>query len=129
MIRRQRDFIAHLKNAVSGILTVHCVIHRQHLVSKNLSDELFDTMRFVINAVNKIKTKSLNDRVFRLLCHENNEDLERFVLHTKVSWLSKGNCLILFYNLFQTILEFLQLLDKHLYDELHKRETIPSRYI
>ncbi|KAL4148924.1 hypothetical protein QTP88_003062 [Uroleucon formosanum] len=61
MIGRQRGFIAHLKNAVPEILTVHCVIHRQHLVSKNLSDELFDTMRFVINAINKIKAKSLND--------------------------------------------------------------------
>jgi len=33
------------------------------------------------------------------------------------------NCLTRFYNLFQTILEFLQPLDKQLYDELHKRET------
>ncbi|KAL4104424.1 hypothetical protein QTP88_019725 [Uroleucon formosanum] len=123
MIGRQRGFIAHLKNAVPGILTVHCVIHRQHLVSKNLSDELFDTMRFVINAVNKIKAKSLNDRLFRQLCRENDEDFERFVLHTEVRWLSKGNCLTRFYNLFQTILEFLQPLDKQLYDELHKRET------
>ncbi|KAL4089195.1 hypothetical protein QTP88_024256 [Uroleucon formosanum] len=124
MIGRQRGFIAHLKNAVPGILTVHCVIHRQHLVSKNLSDELFDTMRFVINAVNKIKAKSLNDRLFRQLCHENDEDFERrLVLHTGARWLSKGNCLTRFYNLFQTILEFLQPLDKQLYDELHKRET------
>jgi hypothetical protein len=34
----QRGFIAHLKNAIPGILTVHCVIHCQHLVSKILSD-------------------------------------------------------------------------------------------
>jgi len=123
MIGRQRGFIAHLKNAVPRILTVHCVIHPQHLVAKNLSNELFDTMRFVINAVNKIKAKSLNDRLFRQLCHENDEDFERLVLHTEVRWLSKGNCLTRFYNLFQTILEFLQPLDKQLYDELHKRET------
>ncbi|XP_050059713.1 SCAN domain-containing protein 3-like [Aphis gossypii] len=91
MIGRQRGFIAHLKNAVPGILTVHCVIHRQHLIAKNLSNELFDTMRFVINAVNKIKAKSLNDRLFRQLCHENDEDFERLILHTEVRWLSKGN--------------------------------------
>ncbi|KAL4148912.1 hypothetical protein QTP88_003051 [Uroleucon formosanum] len=81
-------------------------------------------MRFVINAVNKIKAKSLNDRLFRQLCHENDEDFERrLVLHTGARWLSKGNCLTRFYTLFQTILEFLQPLDKQLYDELHKRET------
>jgi len=39
MIERQCGFIAHLKNAVPGILTVHCVIHRQNLVTKNLIDE------------------------------------------------------------------------------------------
>ncbi|XP_060878789.1 protein FAM200C-like [Metopolophium dirhodum] len=123
MIGSQRGFIAHLKNAVPGILTVHCVIHRQHLVANNLSNEFFDTMWFVINAVNKIKAKSLNNRLFRELCHENDEDFECLVLHTEVRWLSKGNCLIRFYNLFQTILEFLQPFDKQLYDELHTRET------
>lgn len=123
MIGRQRGFIAHLKNAVPGILTVHCVIHRQHLVAKNLSSELHVTMKLVINAINKIKAKSLNDRLFRQLCHENDEYFERLLLHTEVRWLSKGNCLTRFYNLFQTILEFLQPLDIQLYGELKKRET------
>ncbi|KAK4883492.1 hypothetical protein RN001_006811 [Aquatica leii] len=32
-----RGFISHLKQNVSGVLAIHCVIHRQHLVAKNLS--------------------------------------------------------------------------------------------
>lgn len=81
MIGRQHGFIAHLKNAVPE--------NRQHLVSKNLSHELFDTYHAVFHkAVNKIKAKSLNDRLFRQLCHENDEDFERLVLHTEVRSLS-----------------------------------------
>ncbi|VVC45934.1 Hypothetical protein CINCED_3A004376 [Cinara cedri] len=80
-------------------------------------------MQNVINSGNKIKAKSLNDRLFRHLCHDNVEDFERLILHTEVRWQSKGNCLTHIYNLFQTILEFLQPLDKQLYDELQKIET------
>ena len=31
---RYRDFISFLKENVPGVLAVHCVIHRQHLVAK-----------------------------------------------------------------------------------------------
>ncbi|GFX19714.1 protein ZBED8 [Trichonephila clavipes] len=37
MIRRYRGFIGHLKQDVPGVLAIHCVIHRQHLVAKNMS--------------------------------------------------------------------------------------------
>lgn len=89
-------------------------------------------MQLVINAINKIKAKSLNDRLFRQLFHENDEDFERLLLHAEVRWLSKGNYLTHFYNLFETILEFLQPLDIQLYGELKKKRNryrIPSRYI
>lgn len=34
MTRHYRGFIAHFKKAVPNVLTVHCVIHFQHLVAK-----------------------------------------------------------------------------------------------
>ena len=37
MIGRHRGFIAHLKRAVPNIFTIHCVIHRQHLIAKHLT--------------------------------------------------------------------------------------------
>ncbi|XP_040575992.1 protein FAM200C-like [Lepeophtheirus salmonis] len=40
MIGRYRGFISFLKKAVPGVLTVHCVIHKQHLVAKYLSGRL-----------------------------------------------------------------------------------------
>jgi hypothetical protein len=69
-------FIVHLKKTVPGIICVYCVIHRQHLAAKNLSGVLHETLQFVIKSVNKIKTNSLNDHMFRELCHDNDEDFE-----------------------------------------------------
>ncbi|KAH1028492.1 hypothetical protein HUJ05_001846 [Dendroctonus ponderosae] len=37
MFGRYRGFISHLKRIIPGLIAIHCVIHRQHLVAKNLS--------------------------------------------------------------------------------------------
>ena len=118
MIGRHRGFISFLKKAVPGVLTVHCVIHRQHLVAKNLSGRLYKSMNTVITAVNKIKAHSLNSRLFRQLCIDNDEEFERLLLHTEVRWLSKGNCLKRFYSLFDTVVEFFQDSNTGLCDDL-----------
>lgn len=118
MTGRHRGFISFLKKAVSGVFTVHCVIHRQHLVAKNLSGRLHKSLSTVITAVNKIKAHALNSRLFRQLCTENDEDFERLLLHTEVRWLSKGNCLRHFYSLFKTVVEFFQDSNSVLCDEL-----------
>ena len=51
MTGRHRGFIAHLKREVPDLFTIYCVIHRQHLVSKHLSDRLQSTLQAVIRAV------------------------------------------------------------------------------
>ncbi|XP_026532395.1 SCAN domain-containing protein 3-like [Notechis scutatus] len=98
MTGRYCGYVAYLKKAVPNVFTIHCVIHRQHLVAKNLSDRLNKSLHTVITAVNKIKVHALNDRLFRELCVENDEDFDRLLLHTEVHWLLKGNCLRRFYN-------------------------------
>jgi hypothetical protein len=40
MVERYRGLISYLKKAVPNVVAVHCIIHRQHLVAKNLSDRL-----------------------------------------------------------------------------------------
>lgn len=54
-----------------------------------------------------IKSHSLRDRLFREFCRENGEEFERLVMHTEVRWLSKGNCLHRFTELWDTIVLFL----------------------
>ncbi|XP_072401045.1 SCAN domain-containing protein 3-like, partial [Diabrotica undecimpunctata] len=89
MVGRHRGLTAYLKKAVPNILAVHCVIHRQHLVAKNLSDRLHCSLQYVITAVNKIRSSALNNRLFRKLCDANDENFNCLLLHTEVRWLSK----------------------------------------
>lgn len=77
------------------------IIHRQYFIPNNLINELHDTMQFVNYTVNKIKVKSLNDRLFRQLC-QNNKHFECLVLHTEVRWLLKEiicHCFTVYFNL------------------------------
>ncbi|KAE9522795.1 hypothetical protein AGLY_016836 [Aphis glycines] len=99
-------------------LSIHCVIHRQHLVAKNLSDRLHQSLKYVISAVNKIRSNSLNNRLFTKLCKENDEEFNRLLLHTEVRWLSKGACLNRFWKLFDSVLEFLEEKDAKLENRL-----------
>ncbi|XP_075210564.1 protein FAM200C-like [Lycorma delicatula] len=64
----RKGFIAYLKNKISDALAVYCVIHRQHLVVRNLSQHLHTSLQCVIRAVTKIRSKLLNDRLFSQLC-------------------------------------------------------------
>ena len=106
MVGRHRGFLSYLKKAVPKVLTVHCVIHWQHLVARNLGEKLHESSSTVITAVNKIKAKALNSRLFHQLCIENDEDFQCRLLYTEVRWLSKGNCLKKFSTLFNSVLDF-----------------------
>ena len=106
MVGRHCGFLSYLKNAVPKVLTVHCVIHQRHLVAKNLSEKLHESLSTVITAVNKIKANALNSWLFHQLCIENDEDFQCLLLHTEVRWLLKGNCFKRFYTLFNSVLDF-----------------------
>lgn len=123
MVGCYRGFISFLKENVPGVLAVHCVIHRQHLVAKNLNVRLHESLQFVIDAINRIRNNALNTRLFQQLCEENDENFHQLLLHTNVRWLSKGLCLTRFFSLFETVLEFLDSKDKNLKEHLLKRKT------
>ncbi|CAH1966858.1 unnamed protein product [Acanthoscelides obtectus] len=123
MVGRYRGFISYLKQNVSGVLAIHCVIHRQHLVVKDLSVRLHESLHLVIDAVNRIRSNALNTRLFAQLCEENDEHFHQLPLHTEVRWLTKGLSLTRFFALFETILEFLDTKDKILKENLMKRKT------
>ena len=121
MVGRHRGLLSYLKKAFPKVLTVHCVIPRQHLVAKNLSEKLHESLSTVITAVNKIKANALNSRRFHQLYIENDEDFQCLLLHTEVRWLSKGNCLRRFYTLFDSVLDFFQ--ESKLYDKMKSSKT------
>ncbi|CDW59998.1 WAP domain containing protein, SLPI-like [Trichuris trichiura] len=106
MMGRQRGFIAHLKQVVPDIVAVHCVIDREHLAAKRLNDRLNSSLQLVINAISKIKSNPLSDRLFRQLCEESDSEYKRLLQHTEERWLSRGACLTRFFCLFEAVVEF-----------------------
>ena len=107
MVGRYRGFASLLKEKIPNLFTVHCVLHRQHLVAKRLSPRLQECLGVAIKAVNKIKSNAKNDRLFRQLCEVNDEEFEHLLLHTKVRWLSKGIFLARYCKLKNSVVEFL----------------------
>ena len=89
------------------MLAIHCILHRHNLVAKCFNNSLHESLNLAVKAVNKIKSSGLNHRLFKTLCNENNEEFERLLLHTEVRWLSKGNFLDRFCNLFDSVVQFL----------------------
>ena len=55
MIGRYRGFASVLRQKNPHLFTVHCVIHRQHLVAKRLSPRLQKSLAIAIKAINKKK--------------------------------------------------------------------------
>ena len=97
---------------------MHCVIHREHLIAKNLDSNLFDSLDIIIKCINKIKRNSLHERIFKSLCEDYNEDYNKLLLHTAERWLSKGKCLIRFHKLYNTILIHMKEHDNVIYSKL-----------
>jgi len=91
MVGLYRGFASLLKKKVPAVRTVHCVLQRQHLVAKKLSDGLHDALKVCIRPINKIKAHPLNSRLFALLCEENDDLYKQLLLHTEVRWLSRGH--------------------------------------
>jgi hypothetical protein len=96
-----------MKDDNPKMLTIHCVIHKENLVAKKISPILNETLLAVIKCINSIKSSAKSERLFKLFCEEKNEDYCRLLLHTEVRWLSKGNCLRRFMELYDSLKEFL----------------------
>ena len=79
---------------------MHYIIHREHLIAKNLDSNLFDSQDIIITCIIKIKRNSLYECIFKSLCEDYNEYYDKLLLHTSVRWISKGKCLIRFHKLY-----------------------------
>ena len=99
MIGRYKGFVARIKE-IPNLFAIHCVVHRQHLCSKNLSERLSDSLSLVVRVINKTKTRALNARLFRQLCDENNEKFERLLLQYTGTLATKK---IMFQKIFQFV--------------------------
>jgi len=90
---RKKGFASHILRLNPNIKTVHCMIHREQLMTKALPDKMAKTMSEVIKVVNYVKSNSLRTRIFSSLCEAMDSDHKCLLYHTEVRWLSKGKVL------------------------------------
>ena len=105
-------------------MTIHCIIHRQHLAAKSLDNDMEDALKVAISAINFVKANALHDRLFPQLCED--EDHQTLILHTEVSWLSKGNSLVRLAELWDMVLIFVHHMETsaHSKKQKDKAETL-----
>lgn len=104
----KKGFISHVLNINQNVKIVHCMIHREVLVSKSLPDSLATTMKEVVRIVNYIKSNPLRSRIFASLCEAMDSDFKTLLFHTEVRWLSKGKVLARVIFLRTEIVSFLE---------------------
>ena len=85
MTRKHNSFVAKFKEVAPYIMTIHCIIHRQHLAAKSLDNDV-EALKVAISAINFVKANALHDRLFQKQCED--EDHQTLLLHTEVWWLS-----------------------------------------
>ena len=86
---------------------VHCIIHREALVAKQLSPSLNTVLSQCIKIINAIKSSPLKSRIFAKLCEDNNSAYTQLLLHTEVRWLSRGRALARLFMLRDEVYQFL----------------------
>ncbi|KAL4088791.1 hypothetical protein QTP88_023875 [Uroleucon formosanum] len=80
---------ARLKTINSSIIWHHCCIHREALAAKNMPEKLNEVLRDIVQVVNLIKARSLNSRIFNLICEDMGSIHKQLLLHAEVRWLSR----------------------------------------
>ena len=83
-----------------------CYSQKEFIVQQ-LSPVLNEILDSVIKCINTIKANAKCEHLFKHFCEDQNADHVRLLLHTEVRWLSKGNCLKRFMELFDILSDFL----------------------
>ncbi|XP_024145995.1 zinc finger BED domain-containing protein 5 [Oryzias melastigma] len=108
MAGRKGGLQALIKRVTPNVQWTHCMIHREALVSKQLSPDLHDVMTDVITTVNYIKTRPVKARIFSALCEEMGSDHTAVLFHSESRWLSRGKVLSRVFELRDEIRIFLE---------------------
>lgn len=108
MTGSKSGFITKLKELMPNAYWMHCFLHRQALAAKTLPQEYNEVLNIVIKIVNSIKGKSLQTRLFRIICEDMGSLHQNLLYHTEVRWLSKGKVLTRVFELRAELLVHLQ---------------------
>ena len=103
---------------------MHCMIHREALVARELSPELGAKVEIVTKVINFIKTRPSKSRVFEKLCAEMNAKHRSLLFYYSSRWLSLGKSFERVYELLDELHAFLQQEKNQLADYLAENEFL-----
>ncbi|XP_050058667.1 zinc finger BED domain-containing protein 5-like [Aphis gossypii] len=85
--------VQRIKNIAKNCSSSHCMIHRQALAAKKLSVSFKKALDEVVKIINFIKSRPLQNRLFKILCEDMGSVHTSLLLHTEVRWLFRGKIL------------------------------------
>jgi len=83
----------------------HCFMHLENLCAQTL--DMSHVMSIVITTINTIKHNSLKHRQFQEYLRELESEYGDLIFYAKIRWLSRGKCLLRFWNLREEISIFM----------------------
>ena len=75
------------------IVSNHCAIHKYTLACKTLPFELKSVLDSVVKAVNFIRGRAMNSRLFKAFRNDLGKDHQYLLFYTEVRWLSRAKVL------------------------------------
>ncbi|KAF2901803.1 hypothetical protein ILUMI_04386 [Ignelater luminosus] len=99
MVGNMKGVVSRIQQVAERATNSHCILHRQALVTKKMPTTLKIVMDEAVKMINYIKSRSLQFRLFKILCDEMGSEHKALLLHTEVRWLSRGKALTRLYEL------------------------------
>ncbi|XP_071054694.1 zinc finger BED domain-containing protein 5-like [Onthophagus taurus] len=107
MVGKHSELLARIKEVSPNVTWVHCMIHREAVVSKNMPPNLMSVLDTGVKIINFIKACPLNSRIFAHICKEMGSEHQHLLLHTEVRWLLRGRVLTRLFELKEEVFVFL----------------------
>ena len=107
MTGKNKGLVARIRAINPSVQWTHCIIHREALVAKQLSESLNNVLMQCVRIINVIKASPLKSRLFCQLCEDSGADYKQLLLHTEVRWLSRGRALSRLFQLRDEVYQFL----------------------
>ena len=89
MIGHRSGFVALMKQVAPHIVSNHCAIHKYALACKTLPLELKSVLDSVVTAVNFIRCRAVNSRLFKAFCDDLEKEHQYLLFLIEVRWLSR----------------------------------------
>ncbi|CAK6977529.1 SCAN domain-containing protein 3-like [Scomber scombrus] len=108
MTGRKSGVTARIKSVNPRIMATHCMLHRQALASKDMEPDLHSVLNTAVTAVNFVKSRALQSRLFGQLCRDMDAGHDTLLYHCEVRWLSRGKVLQRVFELRREMTEFMR---------------------